>query len=414
MYSDPMVTISFLNPIDQPTGRRRLLAELKEGLEDPGFTTLQITVAFAKSGPLLRLQSLIAAQRARGLRVEAIFGIDQFGTSAQALQFALLHFDQVFITRESGRTFHPKIYAFVGPAAARVFVGSNNLTVGGTETNFEAALRVDFALPADQAIFQPFTDAWNEMLPANCLAGRQLTAVLLDELIQNGTVPDESVMQPRAPGAPGAAPPPRPPRSGFPVVPPSALPPKKVPQAVKAPKAAAAAAVAPVPIVAPAAPAVNLNVAQRFVIQIKPHDNGEIHLSVTAALQNPAFFKWPFNGKTVPKKGAKNKAYPQLSPDPVVNITVYGAPAAPIQTLSGYHLNTVYYELKSEIRITASPLVGIAPVYSVMIMEQSNMPGTDYEITIHTPASSGYAAWVAACNQQMPSGGAVPRKFGWF
>nr|WP_295462397.1 hypothetical protein [Mesorhizobium sp.] len=137
-------------------------------------------------------------------------------------------------------------------------------------------------------------------------------------------------------------------------------------------------------------------------------------MSVTAALQNPAFFKWPFNGWTVPKKGTKNKAYPQLSPDPIVNISVYGAPSAALLVLTGYPLNTVYYEIRSEIRITASPLVGLVPDYSIMIIEQSNLPGTDYEITVHTPASIDYPAWVAACNQQMPSGGKIPRKFGWF
>lgn len=69
VYCDAMVTFSFLNPIDQPIGRRRLLGELKAGLTDPGFTSLRMIVAFAKSGPLLRMESLIAAERARGLRV---------------------------------------------------------------------------------------------------------------------------------------------------------------------------------------------------------------------------------------------------------------------------------------------------------------------------------------------------------
>jgi hypothetical protein len=83
-------------------------------------------------------------------------------------------------------------------------------------------------------------------------------------------------------------------------------------------------------------------------------------------------------------------------------------------TLTDYPLNTVYYETKSEIRITASPLVSSVPDYSVMIMQQSTDPAIDYEITIHRPDSPDYGAWVAACNQFMPSGGKAPRKFGWF
>lgn len=115
----------------------------------------------------------------------------------------------------------------------------------------------------------------------------------------------------------------------------------------------------------------------------------------------------------MPKKGS-NKAYPQLTPDPIVNVTVYGQNTSPLLTLSGYALNTVYYEAKSEIRVTASPLVEVVPEGSVMIIRGGEAPGIDYDITIHTPASPDYGAWLAACNQQMPGGGKVPRKFGWF
>ena len=82
--------------------------------------------------------------------------------------------------------------------------------------------------------------------------------------------------------------------------------------------------------------------------------------------------------------------------------------------LNKYPLNTVYYATKSEIRITASPLVGMVPDYSVMIMTIGDEPGVDYDITIHRPDSPDYAAWLSACNQSMPGGGQAPRKFGWF
>jgi hypothetical protein len=81
---------------------------------------------------------------------------------------------------------------------------------------------------------------------------------------------------------------------------------------------------------------------------------------------------------------------------------------------SNYALNTVYYEAKSEIRITASPLVGSVPDYSVMVMQRSMDPSIDYEVVIHRPDSPDYGAWLAACNQAMPGGGKAPRKFGWF
>lgn len=219
-----MVRISFINPLDQPIGRRRLLAELREGLQDEAFSRFRMIVAFAKSGPLLRLKSIIDERRAKGLRIEAIFGIDQLGTSAEALTFALDCFDRVYIVRERNLTFHPKMYAFRGPKAARLFVGSNNLTVGGTETNFEAAVRVDLDLPDDAEALEAFSDSWNEMLPRTCPASKVLDRALLNELLRDGTVPDEAAMrgggEEGSPGRSGS----RASRSGLAIKPPSALP----------------------------------------------------------------------------------------------------------------------------------------------------------------------------------------------
>ena len=145
----------------------------------------------------------------------------------------------------------------------------------------------------------------------------------------------------------------------------------------------------------------------------RPHHNGEIILSLTATMQNPAFFDWPFTGRTTPKKPG-NPSYPQRIPDPIANVAVYGAELLPALTLNRYPLNTVYYEKKREIRITAAPLVPMAPDYSVMILERSDITGVDYEITIHRPDSPDHAIWLARCNQSMPGGGRTPRRFGWF
>src|SRR6202044_3158163 len=98
---------------------RRLLWELNDTLKDECFARLRIVVAYAKVGPLLRLQHVIENKRRRGFVFEAIFGIDQQGTSAQALAFALKYFDVVYITRERDLTFHPKVYEFSGEFAGR-------------------------------------------------------------------------------------------------------------------------------------------------------------------------------------------------------------------------------------------------------------------------------------------------------
>lgn len=387
-----MPRFSLLRPLDQPTGGRRLLHDLEAALDDDRFTGFRLIVAYAKSGPLLRLQPRLTEWRRAGKTVEAVLGIDQRGTSLEALRLALDLFDRAYVTHQHSITFHPKLYLFTGPEHARAFVGSNNLTVGGTETNYEAAIAIEFGLPADADDLAAFDDAWTALLPPACPATLPLDGAALDRLVTAGLVVDERAMRagrPRGDAASfGTA------RGqlfrGVRVLPESPLPPRS-----------AAAGNEP------------RHEARRLAIQIKPHHNGEILLSVRAAMQNPSFFDWPFTGRTTPKKRG-NPSYPQRVPDPIVNVAVYGAARSPALTLNHYGLNTVYYEKKREIRITAKPLVPIVPDYSIMILERSDVEGVDYEITVHRPDSPDHGIWLARCNQRMPGGGRMARRFGWF
>ena len=398
-----MPTIEILKPLDSAVGKRRLLDELKNDLSCDDFTDFRLVVAYAKAGPLLRLKKLLDVWRANGRTVRAIFGIDQQGTSREALELALALCNEVYVTQERGITFHPKAYVFTGATKARLYLGSNNLTVGGTETNFEAAVLVEAALPADNAVLTEIDDLWNQLLPARCVATRRLDQLLLSNLVAAGDVVDEKAIRKTLNKATGAKKTSTP-KAGLKLKPPSPLP-----IGSKTVVAAQQAAPAPAPHAAVATPAAQ---AVGLAIQIKPHHNGEIFLSKLAVNQNPAFFEFPFNALTVPKAGGA--PYPQRLPDPVVNIQVYGAGGALLHTENEYKLNTVFYEPKKEIRVTASPLVEHVPEYSVLVMTPGETTGIDYEMTIYTPDSPDYASWVAACNQQMPGGGKVPRKFGWF
>lgn len=406
-----MTKLSLIKPLDQPPGTRRLLDDLKTSLRSANFSDFRLIVAYAKSGPLLRLESLLKAWKAAGKSTGAILGIDQKGTSKEALELALASFDEVYITQEPGITFHPKIYLFKGASAARAFIGSNNLTVGGTEKNFESAIDLELNLPADGPVLSAIEAAWTELLPTSCPATKKLDLTMLADLVSSGRVVDEKTMRTFGNGSSDAAAVGRATsamRSGLVVKPESALP-KSIAAKGGATKKTATTA----PSTTPAPAATSPTPVRGLAIQIKPHHNGEIFLSVSAALQNPAFFKWPFAGKTTPKK-VGNPSYPQLDPDPLIDLVVLGASPTPILTLSKYALNTVFYEKKKEIRVTASPLVGIVPDFSVMVVEQSSDPQLDYEITVYRPDSPDYPLWEAACNQTMPGGGHKPRKFGWF
>ena len=190
-----MSRFSLIRPIDQPLGNHRLLDDLKIALQDRRFTDFRLMVAYARTGPLYRLQGLLEEWREDGKTSAAIVGIDQQGTSKDALGLALSLFDRVYVTREAGITFHPKMYLFTGKRHAHAFIGSNNLTVGGTEKNFEAAVHLTLDLPEDAAELSFLESSWSELLPASCPATTRLDKAGLERLAADNVVVEEKSMR---------------------------------------------------------------------------------------------------------------------------------------------------------------------------------------------------------------------------
>ncbi len=151
-----------------------------------------------------------------------------------------------------------------------------------------------------------------------------------------------------------------------------------------------------------------------LVIQIVPHHNGEVFLSKLAVNQYPGFFGFPFTGRTVPKRPG-NPPYPQRIPDPLTDWRIYDRGGAVVRTLSNFGLNTVFYERKGEVRITVPPETArLIRARSIMVMALPTHPSSlDYVCDVFPPGAAQYATLLAACNQEMPSGGGTPRRFGW-
>lgn len=422
-----MPTTKVLAPISQFDGTDRLLDHIRAALKTDLFHDIRFAIAYAKSGPLERLQSDFASWRAKaaGRSAKIILGIDQKGTSVQALTLALSIFDQVYVANTAGSsTFHPKMYLFQGATFGRAIIGSHNLTVGGTETNLEAGVELDYPLPAEAGDFNPFVAAWDGVVASPIT--KPLTAALLQQLSNMGLLLDESAAvsagaakKAALKSAGGAYP--------FPLVhpaPPSALPktapslkagasaPVAAPAKSQATVLAAVAAAIGAPVPTPTTPTgAAAFTPTSLVIQIVPHHNGEVFLSKGAVNQNPAFFGYPFSGMTTTKSG--KPGYPQRLPDPVVDVTVFDAAGNVALVKPGYGLNTVYYDKKGEIRITVSPDVRVAIQPFAILHMQPGAGGVDYTMDIYNPGSARYAALLASCNQTLPSGGGVARKMGW-
>jgi hypothetical protein len=402
-----MPNIKFLKPMDQPTDTLRLLDELESCLNNPIYNKFQFAVAFAKIGPLLRLDSSISKWRSASKEVDAIFGIDHKGTSEQALSYALSNFNNAHYIHFGFSTFHPKFYLFSGPNNARAYVGSHNLTVGGTETNFEAGMMVDFdlTLSSDRIAFNEFTNGWSEILP-HC---SRLTATSLSTLITSNILLDENNKSSHRSNPTSS--------SGTSVKTSSSIvikPPRPIPKGVMSkykstPSSSGTTTTAPTTSHSASVPGVTA-----LAIQIAPKANGEILLSKVAVNQNPAFWGFPFTGWSAPKK-ATNPPYPQRTPDPVVNVNLYDPSGNLATLLTGYNLNTVYYTKKGEIRITfPSRFLPMISDYLMMVITQSSSSSVDYEIDIYEPGSTQYSHLLSICNQTLNSGGKpIARKMGW-
>lgn len=405
-----MVKILILNPNDQPTGKWRLIDDLRESLNDPDFDTLRIAVAFAKTGPLYRLQREIQEWRAQSKAIDGIFGIDHCGTSRQALEFALENFSKVRLLHFEGRfTFHPKMYLFSGPKRCRFYIGSHNLTVGGTETNWESGTRMDLSLPEDAGACQEAGTAWDALLSMSV----ELTTSLLNHFDGLGKLLDETKLPRRKSGDAKTAEgdiTPLPAGVTWPKL--VIKPPSPLPKSLFAPKVKSVVPHATRPARSTKS---NSPPAEALVIQIVPHHNGEVFLSKIAVNQNPAFFGFPFTGLVTPKK-AGNPSYPQRTPDPIINLTVHGGGAIPVVHLPHFALNTVFYEPKAEIRITVTPeVVKSVPEFSILVMRQAPPDSDyDYDFEIYPPKHREFKNYLHVCNQTMPSGGKKSaRKMGW-
>ena len=407
-----MAKITIQRPLDQPLGNLRLADELYSAFDSDRFKSATILVAFAKIGPLLRLDKIISKWKKSSRKLEVVCGLDHNGTSLEALKYLYKNSDSVYIVHDPYNpfraTFHPKIYLFEGEDKAVAYIGSNNLTVGGTQTNFESFVKIEIYIPEDNDILDSINNSISELkkysliLTKDILRRIEKTGLAKPEFntyVKKGERKEISYKSKDAPKFPQIT-----------IKAPSALPKDRLGKAK--PKRPKAKQTKPKKIVATSHYPL---IAHTLVIQIVPHHNGEVFLSKMALNQNPQFFGFPFTGLTTPKK-SRNKAYPQRLPDPVVDISVYDKQAVKILEFKYYNLNTVFYDTKAEIRITVPrEFVDMVPSYSLMVMGIENAESSlDYKIDVYLDGSSEYERFLSCCNQTMPAGGkSKARVFGW-
>jgi hypothetical protein len=166
-----------------------LCAELvSEAAGQPQWHTFEFAVAWLNLSGAKRINESVQQFLAKGGSMSATVGLDFGSTTYEALA-SLLDLEaggfrittHVFCDENPACTFHPKVFLFSNSERACLFVGSNNMTGAGLNTNVEAALSFSYALNDEtiQGARQTLA-AWRDEVSDS--RTRRLTRELLDQL----------------------------------------------------------------------------------------------------------------------------------------------------------------------------------------------------------------------------------------
>lgn len=167
---------------------KELVRQFKSNVYD-SFTCL---VAFASYGGVSALTKYIEEGKAKGMKIKVVLGIDQKGTSKEALQEVLAwNVDARIFHTSSKNIFHPKVYLFENRDIFTLIVGSNNLTVPGLVQNIECSLLIKDTIDPS-SVHDDFYRYWKGILDGTETHLYSVTQDLIDELFAKKYILSES------------------------------------------------------------------------------------------------------------------------------------------------------------------------------------------------------------------------------
>lgn len=166
--------------------------ELIEQFNSKRYDSFTCLVAFASYGGVSALTPYILSEKGRGVKIKVILGIDQKGTSKEALEEVLSWgVESKIYHTQSVNIFHPKIYLFENTDIFTLIVGSNNLTTMGLVKNIECALLIKDA-KGEHSVHNDFYIYWKSILDGVDGNLRSITQDLIDMLYAEKLIPTES------------------------------------------------------------------------------------------------------------------------------------------------------------------------------------------------------------------------------
>jgi HKD family nuclease len=164
-------------------------------LADKDFHTFTGISAFASQAGIRGLSKHIKAAKRHLNNITIVTGVDQKGTSMEALQELLaLDIDSFVFYQPSITIFHPKIYLFEGADKSELIIGSSNLTSQGLFTNVEASLLVsiDNSVETDRKIVEQLKDYFKGLFEFTDPNLKKLNKKIIADLVKGKVVPTEA------------------------------------------------------------------------------------------------------------------------------------------------------------------------------------------------------------------------------
>jgi HKD family nuclease len=179
----------------KPLSSQSVGLELIKLLADKDFHTFTGISAFASQAGVNGLSKHISNAKKHLKVITIVTGVDQKGTSMEALE-ALLDLDvEAYVFYQPSITiFHPKIYLFEGDNKSELILGSSNLTSQGLFTNVEASLLVsiDNKSAGDQQIIKQLKEYFSGIFDHTDPNIKKITKQLIQDLVKSRVVPTEA------------------------------------------------------------------------------------------------------------------------------------------------------------------------------------------------------------------------------
>lgn len=174
-----------------------VVKELIKLFESKIYNSFTCLVAFASYGGVTALTKFIKESKANGMNIRVVLGVDQKGTSKEALEEVLTwDVDARIYHTSSNNIFHPKVYLFENRDIFTLIVGSNNLTVPGLVQNIECSLLFKDTI-GPKSVHNDFYRYWKGILDGTETNLYPLTQKMINVLYKDKIITSEELRSKR-------------------------------------------------------------------------------------------------------------------------------------------------------------------------------------------------------------------------